>query len=128
MRALFDATQGIMMEPAVNWRYAVKSAARGGGVDLRHSFASVANSQGVPTHNISRALGHSSIAVASGIYTRLFDETQRETLRTVAAIDPPKAPFWWQNGSDGNSAEPSPTALRNQETKRRFEAEFIENQ
>ena len=42
---------------------------------LRHSFASVANSQGVPMHDISRTLGHSSIAVTSGIYTHLFDET-----------------------------------------------------
>ncbi len=73
---------------------------------LRHSFASVANSQGVSMHNISRTLGHSSIAVTSGIYTHLFDETQRETLRTVAAaIDPPKDPFWWQNESDGKSVK-----------------------
>lgn len=56
---------------------------------LRHSFASVANSQGVPMHDISRTLGHSSIAVTSGIYTHLFDETQTAALRSVAeAIEP----------------------------------------
>ena len=36
---------------------------------LRHSFASVANHQGVTMHDISRTLGHSSIAVTSSIYT-----------------------------------------------------------
>jgi integrase len=55
---------------------------------LRHSFASVANSQGVPMFDISRTLGHSSIAITSNIYTHLFDETQTAALRTVAeAID-----------------------------------------
>ena len=51
---------------------------------LRHSFASVANHQGVTMHDISRTLGHSSIAVTSSIYTHLFDETQSKTLQTVA--------------------------------------------
>ena len=55
---------------------------------LRHSFASIANSQQVSMHDISRALGHSSIAVTSGIYTHLFDETERVALSAVArAID-----------------------------------------
>ena len=40
-------------------------------------------------HDISRTLGHSSIAVTSGIYTHLFDETQTAALRAVAeAIEP----------------------------------------
>ena len=51
---------------------------------LRHSFASVANSQGVPMFDISRTLGHSSIAVTSNIYTHLFDDTETQTLETVA--------------------------------------------
>ena len=51
---------------------------------LRHSFASVANSQGVPMHDISRTLGHSSIAVTSNIYTHLFDDTASQTLAVVA--------------------------------------------
>jgi integrase len=55
---------------------------------LRHSFASVANSQGVPMFDISRTLGHSSLAVTSNIYTHLFDETEARTLTAVAqAID-----------------------------------------
>lgn len=51
---------------------------------LRHSFASVANQQGVTMHDISRTLGHSSISVTSNIYTHLFDETESKTLQTVA--------------------------------------------
>ena len=51
---------------------------------LRHSFASVANSQGVPMFDISRTLGHSSLAVTSNIYTHLFDETETYALSVVA--------------------------------------------
>lgn len=51
---------------------------------LRHSFASIANSQHIPMHDISHILGHSSITVTSTIYTHLFDETESSTLRTVA--------------------------------------------
>ena len=51
---------------------------------LRHSFASVANSVGVPMYDISRTLGHSSLTVTSSIYTHLFDETETEAISTVA--------------------------------------------
>ena len=51
---------------------------------LRHSFASVANSLGVPMYDISRTLGHSSMTVTSNIYTHLFDETETRTLTLVA--------------------------------------------
>lgn len=51
---------------------------------LRHSFASVANSQGVPMFDISRTLGHSSLAITSNIYTHLFDNTETGGLAAVA--------------------------------------------
>ena len=51
---------------------------------LRHSFASVANSQGVPMFDISRTLGHSSMTVTSNIYTPLFDDTEAQALAAVA--------------------------------------------
>lgn len=51
---------------------------------LRHSFASVANSQGVGLYDLSRALGHGSVSVTGNIYTHLFDDTQQEMLETVA--------------------------------------------
>lgn len=53
---------------------------------LRHSFASVANSQGVPLVDISRTLGHSSVAVTGNIYTHLFDETQTRTIARVGSV------------------------------------------
>lgn len=50
---------------------------------LRHSFASVANSMGVPMFDISKTLGHASMTVTSTIYTHLFDETQQKALTAV---------------------------------------------
>ena len=47
--------------------------------DLRDTFASIANDLGVPMFNISKALGHGSNAVTSGIYTHMFDESHKET-------------------------------------------------
>ncbi len=51
---------------------------------LRHSFASVANSQNVPMFNISKALGHSSTAVTSAVYMHLFDDTVSDVVSLVA--------------------------------------------
>lgn len=51
---------------------------------LRHSFASVANSCCVPMYTISRALGHSSAAITSEVYTHLFDETVQDVVNVVA--------------------------------------------
>ena len=51
---------------------------------LRHSFASVANSQRIPLFDIGKALGHSSTSTTSRIYTHLFDDTHRDMLSQVA--------------------------------------------
>lgn len=53
---------------------------------LRHSFASLANELHIPMFKISRALGHSSTTVTGQIYTHLFDDTQNDVLRSVAAF------------------------------------------
>ena len=50
---------------------------------LRHSFASIANSQKVPIYSICKALGHSSTAITSQIYLHLFDETHRDVVSLV---------------------------------------------
>lgn len=56
---------------------------------LRHSFASVANSQGATIYDISHALGHSSITVTSKIYIHLFQQAEQRTMQMVAqAIEP----------------------------------------
>ena len=50
---------------------------------LRHSFASIANSQRVPLFSICKALGHSNTNITSQIYLHLFDDTHREVVDLV---------------------------------------------
>ena len=50
---------------------------------LRHSFASIANSQKVPLFGISRALGHSNTNTTSRIYMHLFDDTHLSVVQAV---------------------------------------------
>lgn len=47
---------------------------------LRHSFASIANSKGIPMYDIGKALGHSSPSTTSKIYTHLLDPDHRDML------------------------------------------------
>lgn len=50
---------------------------------LRHSFASIANSQNVSLFGISRALGHSTTNTTSRIYMHLFDDTHLSVVQAV---------------------------------------------
>ena len=50
---------------------------------LRHSFASIANSQNVPLFGISRALGHSTTSTTTRIYMHLFDDTHLSVVQAV---------------------------------------------
>ncbi len=50
---------------------------------LRHSFASIANSQRVSLYSICKALGHSNTTITSQIYTHLFDETHLDVVDLV---------------------------------------------
>lgn len=50
---------------------------------LRHSFASIANSKGIPMYDIGKALGHSSPATTSKIYTHLLDADHRDMLERM---------------------------------------------
>ena len=52
---------------------------------LRHTFATVASSQGAPLFDIGKALGHSTPATTGRIYTHLSDHLHNETLAKVAA-------------------------------------------
>ena len=51
---------------------------------LRHSFATIASSQGMPLFDIGKALGHSTPATTGRIYTHLIDRTHEETLMKVS--------------------------------------------
>lgn len=50
---------------------------------LRHSFASIANAKGIPLFDIGKALGHSSTATTSKIYTHLLDPDHRDMLQKM---------------------------------------------
>ena len=50
---------------------------------LRHSFASIANSQRVSMFSICKALGHSSTTITSRVYMHLFDDTHQEVVDLV---------------------------------------------
>lgn len=52
---------------------------------LRHTFATVASSQGAPLFDIGKALGHSTPATTGKIYTHLADQLHTDTLARVAA-------------------------------------------
>ena len=58
--------------------------------ELRHTFTSVANSLGIPMYDIGKALGHSTPATTSKIYTHLFDKTHTSVFDKVAEQINPK--------------------------------------
>ena len=73
---------------------------------LRHSFASIANSQNVPLFGISRALGHSTTNTTTRIYMHLFDDTHLSVVQAVGEAvggsgpnDLPKDPITGRGGS-----------------------------
>lgn len=49
----------------------------------RHSYASIANAQGMTMYDISKALGHSNISITAQIYTDLFKKDNSETMVAV---------------------------------------------
>ena len=51
---------------------------------LRHSFSSISNDLGVGMFEISKTLGHSTIATTSKIYTHMFDPTHKKAIDTVS--------------------------------------------
>lgn len=50
---------------------------------LRHSFASIASARGIPMFDIGKALGHSSPATTSKIYTHLLDPDHKDMLQKM---------------------------------------------
>ena len=51
---------------------------------LRHSFASLSNSVGIPQFNASKMLGHSTPATTGKIYTHLYDDTHENEMNLIA--------------------------------------------
>lgn len=54
---------------------------------LRHSFASIANAKGIPIYDIGKALGHSSSATTSKVYTHLLDQNHEGMLKRLWETD-----------------------------------------
>lgn len=53
---------------------------------LRHTFATLANSAGVPLYDISKTLGHSTVSTTSTIYTHVIDSSHKDTIEQLAAF------------------------------------------
>ena len=51
---------------------------------LRHTFATLANHSGATIYNISKSLGHSTVAITSMIYAHLLDTTHEQMIEAVA--------------------------------------------
>jgi integrase len=85
-----------------NWRTRVfQPAARKAGVtrigrngtpeaprahDLRHTFASLAASNGWTLHEVKEALGHSDISITSRLYLHLFADDKREKAQRLGKL------------------------------------------
>ena len=54
--------------------------------DLRHSYASLMISQGVPSREVMEALGHSTIVMTLNRYAHIFQEAQRDTAKKIGEI------------------------------------------
>jgi integrase len=54
--------------------------------DLRHTSASLALTGGVPMRVVSERLGHSTIAITSDLYTKVYDETARDAAERIARV------------------------------------------
>ena len=53
---------------------------------LRHTFATLANQSGATLYDISKALGHSTVATTSSIYTHILDGTHENVVSRVASV------------------------------------------
>jgi hypothetical protein len=70
------------------WKPALKRAERPSAIrfhDLRHTYASMVKSAGVPLSDLKVVLGHSSIVVTADIYGHLL-ENSHDRLPTVFAV------------------------------------------
>ena len=52
--------------------------------DLRHSFASIANSAGIPMTEISATMGHSNLSTTYTVYTHELTSSREIAVNAVA--------------------------------------------
>jgi integrase len=58
--------------------------------DLRHTTATLALAGGVAMRVVSDRLGHSTTAITSDLYTKVYDETAREAAEKIARLIHPE--------------------------------------
>jgi integrase len=88
---VFTRGDGALMSPeAVSRNFRTLSAAAGVPVirfhDLRHTSASLALAGGVPMRVVSDRLGHSTIAITSDLYTKVYDDVAKEAAERIASM------------------------------------------
>jgi integrase len=59
--------------------------------DLRHTSASLALAGGVPMRVVSDRLGHSTIAITSDLYTKVYDEVAKDAAERIAKMLRPES-------------------------------------
>lgn len=85
------ATYDRAYDPKGFYRYSFKPAARELGMptlkfhELRHTFASLMVSYGVSMFELSRLMGHGSIAVTDGVYAHMYKKDYSELRRLISA-------------------------------------------
>lgn len=88
---VFTRTDGATLVPEFVSR-TFKNQARDAGVpvirfhDLRHTTATLALAGGVAMRVVSERLGHSTTAITSDLYTKVYDETAREAAEKIARL------------------------------------------
>lgn len=88
---VFTRSDGAALVPeAVSRNFRALSAAAEVPVirfhDLRHTSASLALAGGVPMRVVSDRLGHSTIAITSDLYTKVYDEVAKDAAERIAKM------------------------------------------
>lgn len=88
---VFTRSDGAALIPeAVSRNFRTLSAAADVPVirfhDLRHTSASLALAGGVPMRVVSDRLGHSTIAITSDLYTKVYDEVAKDAAERIAKM------------------------------------------
>lgn len=88
---VFTRSDGTALVPeAVSRNFRALSAAADVPVirfhDLRHTSASLALAGGVPMRVVSDRLGHSTIAITSDLYTKVYDEVAKDAAERIAKM------------------------------------------
>ncbi|WP_242605681.1 site-specific integrase [Frankia sp. Cppng1_Ct_nod] len=111
---VFTTTIGTPLEPRnVNRRFDQLRATAGLPWlrlhDLRHAFASMLFSEGVPARTVMELLGHSTIQLTMNTYTHVMPETQREAVGRLEHLFTDDRPEDDEDDSTEQAGDADPT-------------------